>query len=190
MQSGEKGKKRITDETNNCCRSRGRGYLWESTLVKRFQSTKNWDARRLGGSSTGLPDIVATDRKTSKPIHLVTIEAKSGTRTVLEVREDQIKRCFTVCDFFSAYYYRWVVLAFKFSRKKRIRKEFETRDLREYFVLVSNRLPSLIEMNINHVWCNYEGEVRIRTDNDTILYDKYYYMFDSYGKLMEHLDGI
>ncbi len=38
---------------------RSRGYAFEHGLVERFNGLGDWRARRLGGSSTGLPDIVA-----------------------------------------------------------------------------------------------------------------------------------
>jgi len=37
---------------------RQRGYQWENTLVKRFNSVKNWKAFRLGSPSVALPDVL------------------------------------------------------------------------------------------------------------------------------------
>ena len=50
-------------------------------------------ARRLGGSSTGLPDIVAVNNTESI---LLSIEAKSGTSNSIYVPDDQIGRCFFI----------------------------------------------------------------------------------------------
>ena len=38
---------------------RQRGYHWEDTLVKRFNSAKKWKAFRLGSPSIALPDVLA-----------------------------------------------------------------------------------------------------------------------------------
>ena len=43
---------------------RSRGYNFEYRLVKQL-NTGEWIARRLGGSSTGLPDIVAVNNTDS-----------------------------------------------------------------------------------------------------------------------------
>ena len=37
---------------------RQRGYTWENTLVKRFNSIKSWKAFRLGSPSVALPDVL------------------------------------------------------------------------------------------------------------------------------------
>lgn len=56
-----------------------------------------WIARRLGGSSTGLPDIVAVNNQNAI---LLSIEAKSGTGDALYVQPDQIQRCLLIRDMF------------------------------------------------------------------------------------------
>ncbi|GBL42372.1 hypothetical protein EMGBD3_17400 [Nitrosarchaeum sp.] len=57
---------------------RQRGYNWEDTLVKRFNSSENWKAFRLGSPSIALPDVLAVNNQNSM---IFTIEAKSGTST-------------------------------------------------------------------------------------------------------------
>src|SRR5438876_329605 len=42
---------------------RQRGYNWEDTIVKRFNSSGEWKAFRLGSPSVGLPDILAVSTK-------------------------------------------------------------------------------------------------------------------------------
>ena len=37
---------------------RQRGYNWEDTLVKRFNSLESWKAFRLGSPSVALPDVL------------------------------------------------------------------------------------------------------------------------------------
>ena len=61
---------------------RQRGYNWEDTLVKRFNSVKFWKAFRLGSPSVALPDVLTVNNLKST---IFTIEAKSGTGTTLHV---------------------------------------------------------------------------------------------------------
>jgi Holliday junction resolvase len=91
---------------------RSRGYNFEYKLVKKLNLGK-WMARRLGGSSTGLPDIIAVNNKASI---LLSIEAKSGTSDSIYVPNDQIDRCFLITEMFGIYSYRHIILAFKFMR--------------------------------------------------------------------------
>ena len=79
---------------------RQRGYQWEDTLVKRFNSTEKWKAFRLGSPSIALPDVLAVNTQESK---IFTIEAKSGTSTSLPVPADQIERCLDWINTFNIY---------------------------------------------------------------------------------------
>src|ERR687883_496290 len=63
---------------------RSRGYSFEHTLVQRLNNGV-WNARRLGGSSTGLPDIIAVNNTEAI---LLSIEAKSGTGDILYEIDD------------------------------------------------------------------------------------------------------
>lgn len=116
-----------------------------------------WSARRLGGSSTGLPDIVAVNNKEAI---FLSIEAKSGTGDALYVPPDQILRCLSIRDMFSHYRKRHAILAFKFMRKKRIIRcrevVYEKRKLIEYYKVVDGfkRFDS-----IPAVKCTYDGKV-------------------------------
>ena len=129
---------------------RQRGYQWEDTLVKRFNALNSWKGFRLGSPSVALPDILAVSNEKSM---LFTIEAKSGTGTTLQVPFDQIQRCMKWVNTFELYQNRQVVLAFKFSSKKRIRTgEYERRQLREFYkVWPKTQAP------IDCV-CTYEGK--------------------------------
>ena len=69
----------------------------------------------MGGSSTGLPDIVAVNNDSGI---LLTIEAKSGTSNILYVPLDQIERCIIVRNMFEIYPERHIILAFKLWAKK------------------------------------------------------------------------
>lgn len=135
---------------------RQRGYNWEDTLVKRFNSSENWKAFRLGSPSIALPDVLAVN--TLKSI-IFTIEAKSGTSTSLPVPADQIERCQKWIDTFDIYKERSVILAFKFSSKKRIGQgEYENRELREFYKIWDNSLP------ITDCVCTYSGDVFAKID--------------------------
>ena len=87
---------------------RSRGYSYEHSLVQRLND-KFWIARRLGGSSTGLPDIVAVNNKEAT---LLSIEAKSGTGDALYVQPDQIQRCLLIRDMFGYYDTKHVIFSF------------------------------------------------------------------------------
>lgn len=135
---------------------RNRGYSFEHTLVQRLNNGL-WNARRLGGSSTGLPDIIAVNN--IKAI-LLSIEAKSGTGDILYVPQDQIKRCLLIRNMFSFYTTRHFILAFKFMRKKRYMRKgqiiYEKRKLIEYYKVgdIFDKLE-----DIDAVKCTYEGKI-------------------------------
>ena len=145
--------------TNNQKASRirkQRGYQWEDTIVKRFNSTDNWKAFRLGSPSIALPDVLAVNTDNST---ILTIEAKSGTSTSLPVPADQIERCLSWIKTFDIYKKRNVLLAFKFLSKKRIDiGKYESRELREYFKIWDESL------DITDCVCTYEGKFYAKID--------------------------
>ena len=135
---------------------RQRGYHWEDTLVKRFNSVEKWKAFRLGSPSIALPDVLAvnTDENT-----IYTIEAKSGTSTSLPVPADQIERCLEWIKTFNIYKKRNVLLAFKFLSKKRIGlATYESRELREFYKIWDESLE------ITDCVCTYEGKFFAKID--------------------------
>lgn len=110
---------------------RSRGYSFEYTLVQGFNDTKKWKAKRLGGSSSGLPDIVATNKEKGT---VYAIECKSGDTDILYIPKDQLDRCKDITDNFLSYYpKRLVVLAFKFKANKK-----KTRKLHYYFLITNS----------------------------------------------------
>ncbi|HEY4679748.1 MAG TPA: resolvase [Nitrosarchaeum sp.] len=135
---------------------RQRGYHWEDTLVKRFNSAENWKAFRLGSPSVALPDVLAVNTQNSM---IVTIEAKSGTSTSLPVPADQIERCQKWIKTFDIYNDRKVILAFKFLSKKRTGLgQYESRELREFYKIWDD------SKEITDCVCTYEGEIFARID--------------------------
>lgn len=116
----------------------------------------DWCARRLGGSSAGLPDIVAVNNKKSV---LLSIEAKSGTGDALYIPQDQIQRCILIQNMFGYYKRRYTIFAFKFMKKKRyVRKGqtvYEPRKLVEYYKSIEK--VGNIE-DISMIKCTYDGK--------------------------------
>ena len=139
---------------------RQRGYQWEDTIVKRFNSTENWKAFRLGSPSVGLPDVLAVNTENST---IYSIEAKSGTSTSLVVPFDQIERCLQWTKTFDIYKKRQVLLAFKFLSKKRIGlRKYENRELREYFKIWDE------SQDITDCVCTYDGQFLAKVDGERI----------------------
>lgn len=135
---------------------RQRGYSWESTLVKRFNSLSDWRAFRLGSPSVALPDVLVVSNSNST---LFTIEAKSGTGTTLQVPFDQIIRCLNWTNHFELYKTRKVVLAFKFLSKKRIGVgKYENRQLREFYK-VWDKSKKIVDCV-----CTYDGKTYALVD--------------------------
>ncbi len=146
-----KEKKKSKNHKKAARTRRQRGYHWEDTIVKRFNSTENWSAFRLGSPSTALPDVLAVNTQEST---IFTIEAKSGTTGSLPVPSDQIERCLKWIETFDIYKKRGVLLAFKFLSKKRIGlATYESRELREFFKVWNTDIP------ITNCACTYEGKV-------------------------------
>ena len=128
---------------------RQRGYNWEDTIVKRFNSVEGWKAFRLGSPSVGLPDVLAVSTKENT---IYTIEAKSGTNTTLHVPYDQILRCLKWIHVFELYKTRKTVVAFKFLSKKRTGiGMYEHRKLREYYKIWDESNP------VTDFVCTYDG---------------------------------
>ena len=137
---------------------RSRGYNYEHTLVQRLNNDY-WHARRLGGSSTGLPDIVAVNNTGGI---LLTIEAKSGTSDILYVPRDQLERCMIVRDMFGIYPMRHIILAFKFMSKKRFRRKrmtvYESRKLLEYYKVADSVVDANRGRLLPIIKCTYDGK--------------------------------
>jgi Holliday junction resolvase len=149
---------------------RSRGYAFEHTLVQKL-NRGSWHARRLGGSSTGLPDIVAVNNIDSI---LLTIEAKSGTSDILYVPQDQLARCMIIRDMFSVYSTRHIILAFKFMNKKRFRRKnktiYESRKLLEYYK-IADSVADANRGDLPIIKCTYEGKTYALHNNKSLPLD-------------------
>jgi Holliday junction resolvase len=147
------------------CHRRERGYRFEKRIVDFFDGSFDWHARRLGGSSTGLPDIVITNNTQSV---IYAVEAKSTVGNACYIDNDQICRCLDVLDIFSIYEQRNVVFAFKFASPK------TTKGLQYWFFRIE-RNPFMRE--IKTVKCKKDGMLsytKLKPDWDfKINYTKY-----------------
>ena len=99
-------------------KKRNRGYTFEYEWVNRLNNIPGWTARRMGGSSTGMPDVVATYHEKDANI-LYSGEFKSGYSNQLYVPYDQVIRSIKLAEMFKAYEKRYLVLAFKFANLQR-----------------------------------------------------------------------
>ena len=99
---------------------RSRGYSFEHTLVQRLNNGE-WNARRLGGSSTGLPDIIAVNNIDAI---LLSIEAKSGTGDILYVPQDQIRRSILIRNMFSFLHDETFYIGLQVYEKKAVPKKW------------------------------------------------------------------
>ena len=152
----QKVSKKMSNHQKASKTRRQRGYQWEDTIVKRFRKTENWKAFRLGSPSVSLPDVLAVNTEEST---IFTIEAKSGTSTSLPVPADQIERCLNWIKTFDIYKKKHVLLAFKFSSKKRIDVGLYTkRELREFFKIWDETLE------ITDCVCTYDGKIYSKKD--------------------------
>jgi len=127
-----------------------RGYSFEKSIVDQFNADR-WTARRLGGSSTGLPDIVATS---SSRQMLFSIEAKSTIGDACYVPNDQLVRCYEILRMFDMYSWRYIVLAFKFAKSK----TNKNKKLQYWYFVVEDYYGI---HNIKSVKCKRDGQLTI-----------------------------
>lgn len=139
----------------------------------------------MGGSSTGLPDIVAVNNREAI---LLSIEAKSGTGDALYVQPDQIQRCLLIRDMFSHYKTKHVILAFKFMRKKRFTRKkqvvYEKRRLIEYYK-IADRLDRLGGVPV--VKCTYGGKTYVMCNGKFIKKNLPNYDMPFLNEMQQHL---
>lgn len=104
---------------------RNRGYTFEDKIRKKVNEIDNqrlWHCRRLGGSSTGLPDLVITFNQYMGA--LVAMECKSTKDNyVLEIPADQVQRCIDVLDVFGMYGCKSVGFGFYFAKSEKCKRD-------------------------------------------------------------------
>lgn len=142
---------------------KSRGYNFEYSLVNAFNNKDGWDARRLGGSSTGLPDVVTTNNKKSI---LYSIECKSGQGNTLTIPKDQIERCFKITDrFLKIYKNRYVSFAFKFKGNKKRKLQ--------YRIIPNTVISTILLKNLSHVTYNLSRDVLVYHFNESEFWFKH-----------------
>lgn len=194
--------------------SRSRGYAFENWIVKEISGYPYWGSRRLGGSSTGLPDVMASYAKTVpenkhasimkwKTI-IMAIEAKEGEDNTLYVEREQIKRCYAaITALWQSIDDKWILLAFKFLRnntKYKARPQTLLRFILLPYVDIANWLIKYY--NSEYVKILFRYDIRkeelsiIQYDSQTgnkatMLYGKEaskdYEMFDNIAELIGYL---
>lgn len=154
--------------------ARNLGYMFEYSLTKCFNPTEinpsDWQSRRLGGASTGLPDLVITNNNEGM---VITVECKAQKSMNRSIPNDELIRCLTTLNVFSFYKKRMVVLAFKFMRHLDPTNHLlRIPTIMHFFRLVQIKGLS----NIKNVSCNYYGKLTwsvINSNKETwIKYDK------------------
>jgi Holliday junction resolvase len=164
-----------------------RGYTFETQLVAEFNKG-TWKARRLGGSSSGLPDVGIMNNSESL---LYSVEAKSTVYNFCEIPVKQIKRCLEFLELFSIYKKKNVIFAFRFATKKSIRavdsKVKITRTKPIYYFFIIEEFKKL--KDIEAFTCNSKGFVSFKIKNYDPLKE---YNFDDYVTMekVTSIDGL
>lgn len=165
-------------------RSQSRGYSFEVQLVKEFNKGV-WKARRLGGSSSGLPDLGIVNNSESI---LYSVECKSTVYNFCEIPIKQILRCIEFLEIFSIYKTKKVIFGFRFATKRSIRAENSkikiTRNKPQYYFFIIKEFKRLKE--IEAFTCNSKGSIsfKIKGFDKTKEYD-----FDDFVE-MDHVTSI
>lgn len=143
----------LTTSVNKIRRSRG--YNFEHKIVQEFSTEEEdgWMCRRMGGTSTGMPDTVAVNN-----IHdvLLAMECKSTIGNYCYVPVDQLERCNNLLNLFNRYSVKHIVLAFKFSGNKGARK------LRYHYWALP-RIHEDLEC-LSYIRCDYNGNIMAIND--------------------------
>ena len=124
---------------------RSRGYGFETWLVQKFQES-GWDARRLGGASTGLPDVVAVNNRTGD---LYAIEAKSLRGKSVTIPIDEINRCRDIGHLFF-YYNSKIVIATRLGENRK--------PVYNYWYVYNEQGLTKVRAHMDYLEVQYEGE--------------------------------
>ena len=165
-------------------RRQARGYTFETQLVTEFNKG-TWKARRLGGSSSGLPDVAIINNSESI---LYSVEAKSTVYNFCEIPLKQIKRCIEFLEIFGAYKTRNVIFAFRFATKRAIRAENSKvkiiREKPKYYFFIIKEFKKL--KDIESFTCNSKGSISFKIKDFDPMKE---YDFDDYVTL-DHVISI
>lgn len=163
-----------------------RGYAFETELVKEFNKGK-WKGRRLGGSSSGLPDVGITNNDQSL---LYAVEAKSTVYNFCEIPVKQIIRCIDYLSLYSIYQKRYVILAFRFATKRSKlspnSKVKITRKVPVYYFFIIKKFKVDLKKEIESFTCNSKGKIAFKIHN---FDENKEYDFDDFVE-MDHVTSI
>lgn len=205
------------DYTARNKKSRRRGYDFENWLVKEVSSYPYWGARRLGGSSTGLPDVMMSfaelvpannkedpDLKKWKTI-IVATECKEGENNTLYVEREQVKRCFAaITQLWQSIDDKWILLAFKFLRNKTQYKA-RTQTLQRYILIPYSEIAEWLKQYYDTQYVKILFRYDIRKEELNIMqYDSNsgnkaiityksgqdYEMFDNVAELLGYIQHV
>lgn len=203
----------LVDYTARNKKSRQRGYAFENWIVKEITGYPYWGARRLGGSSTGLPDVMASYAKEETfnsgikwQTIIVAIEAKEGEDNTLYVEREQIKRCYAaITALWQSIDDKWILLAFKFLRNQTQYKA-RTQTLLRFILLPYMDIHQWLTKfyNTEYVKILFRYDIRkeelsiIQYDSNTgnkatMLYGKAskdYEMFNTIAELIGYLEHV
>lgn len=140
---------------------KSRGYSLEHGLVLEINALPGWQCRRLGGSSAGLPDLIAVNNQESK---LLVYECKATKQAkTLYIPEKEVRRCFDIVDMFSIYDDRKVIVSFKFGRPYN----------KMYHFILPERCYNLMDKFVK-LTCNVEGKCAFFYKATKFIYDPKY----------------
>jgi len=143
---------------------RVRGYAWEDKVVKIFKE-KGCHTVRLGGTTTTMPDVTVSKAKTKI---IMAIECKSTTTDHCNVPAVQIQRCIDWVNAWELYTDKVVMLAFKFSAKKRVGiGRYESREKKEFFKIWN------LKMKPVDFSCSYNGFCKIKETGKDLWLEEY-----------------
>lgn len=154
-----------------------RGYTFEQKeMVGFFDSQDDWHARRLGGTSMGLPDVLITNNKESI---LWSVECKSITAKDMNdtkkhkgyIPQDQIQRCYAMLDMFSIYKLRHVIFAFRFATKKPRKHHY-------FFFKITDMT------NVKSVTVTRDGTIRYTKQSKEVPFSLSYRKYKTFENLM------
>jgi Holliday junction resolvase len=147
-----------------------RGYAFETALVATFNDFENgWFARRLGGTSSGMSDVLITNNRRDI---IYSVECKSTYSDKAFIGSIQMDRTIEMLNMFSIYRNAYPVFAFKFQTKKP--RSYH------YFVFNITRID-----NVKTFICNRDGSLKITPREK----DKPYYVwFVKYDSLKDFKD--
>ncbi len=138
---------------------KNRGYSFENRIVKTFNDSTGWFAKRLGGASIYLPDVMCINDIYST---VIAIEAKSTTQNYAYVPQDQIERCRDWVNMFGRYDRKMVVLAFKFGRTILSKKDnFVNRKPRIFYKVFPHK-----QFKPSDVRADYDGNILIKRNDE------------------------